>query len=213
MSPRPRLSQADYVAAAFDVADEHGMHALTLKSLGHRLGVDSTAVYRHFRSKHVLLLAMLDRLLVDVLEPPTAHASPRAEVEHITSVLRELLLTHPPLAVALAAVNELPDQRMRLTDRLVDALARMGLSGQPLVVHYQLIEHFVLGSCLFDGDHSPENWEVRKLRYTRIGTREFRAAARSESSVRTVAETVFATGIRLLLDSCEAAADQVSVAS
>ncbi len=208
MSPRARLTQADYVSAAFDVADEQGMHALTLKALGSRLGVDSTAVYRHFRSKDVLLLAMLDRLLVDVLEPPAAHPTPRAEIEHITAVLRDLLLTHPPLAVALAAVNELPEHSMRLTDRVVDALTRMGVSGPELVVHYQLIEHFVLGCCLFDGDNAPDNWAVRKQRYTRIGTREFRTAARSESSVRNVAETTYDTGIRLLLDSCEATVAQ-----
>jgi AcrR family transcriptional regulator len=206
MSPRARLSQADYVSAAFEVADEQGMQALTLKSLGSRLGVDSTAVYRHFRSKDVLLLAMLDRLVVEVLEPPTTHASPRAEVEHIASVLRDLLLAHPPLAVALAAVDELPDHGMRVTDRVVDALSRMGVSGPSLVVHYQLIEHFVLGACLFDGDSSAGTWEMRKQRYARIGTSEFRAAGRSESSARSIAETAYSTGIRLVLDSCEAAA-------
>jgi AcrR family transcriptional regulator len=207
VSGRPRLTQTDYVSAAFVVADDRGLQALTLKALGQHLGVDPTAVYRHFRSKDVLLLAMLDRLLVDVIEPPAAHATPRDEIEHIVSALRTVLLQHPPLAVALAAFNEPADDSAHLTDRVVDALSRMGLRGDQLVVHYQLIEHFVLGSCLFDGDGAPDNWAARRRRYERIGSREFRTAARSDGSVRTVADEVFDTGVRLLLDACEAAAD------
>ncbi len=194
------------MSAAFDVADERGLAALTLKALGQHLGVDPTAVYRHFRSKDVLLLAMLDRLLLDVIEPPAAHATPRAEIEHITLALRVVLLRHPPLAVALAAINEPADNSAHLTDRVVDALARMGLRGESLVVHYQLIEHFVLGTCLFDGDGAPDNWAVRRRRYERVGSREFRAAARSDASVRRVADEVFSSGMGLLLDACEAAA-------
>jgi AcrR family transcriptional regulator len=210
MSGRARLSQADYVTAAFQVADERGLQSLTLKALGQHLGVDSTAVYRHFRSKDVLLLAMLDRLLVDVLEPPAAHASPRDELVHIVGVLRTVLLRHPPLAVALAAINEPAENSAHLSDRVVDALARMGLHGEALVVHYQLIEHFVLGACLFDGDGAPDNWAVRRRRYERIGSREFRAAARSDGSVRRVADEAFTTGMTLLLDACEASAATVA---
>jgi TetR/AcrR family tetracycline transcriptional repressor len=206
MASRPRLNQADYVAAAFDVASDVGLHALTLKALGERLGVDSTAVYRHFRSKDLLLLAMLDRLLDDALEPTDAHASPRAELEHISTNLRAVLLANPPLAVALAGVTEAPDNGVRLSDRIVDALSRMGLQGEDLVVHYQLLEHVVVGSCMFDGDGAPDNWDIRRRRYERIGSREFRSVATSTASVRRVADDVFDLGVRLVLDACESAA-------
>lgn len=206
MASRPRLSQADYVAAAFVVADDIGLHGLTLKALGQQLGVDSTAVYRHFRSKDVLLLAMLDRLLEDVLQPSAEHATPRAELEHIATGLRSVLLANPPLAVALAGVAEPPANGVGLRDRIIDALARMGLEGQALVVHYQLLEHAIVGPCVFDGDGSPENWAIRRRRYERIASREFRDIARSDESVQMVAATAFDTGVRIVLDACESVA-------
>lgn len=203
MANRPRLSQSDYVAAAFTIADDVGLHALTLKALGERLGVDSTAVYRHFRSKDVLLLAMLDRLLDGKLDAAADHESPRTEIEHVAQVLREVLMAHPPLAVALAGVSEQSDTGARIGDRIVDAMARMGLEGDDLVVHYQLLEHVVVGACLFDGDDAPDDWERRRRGYERIGAREFRAVARSGASAQQVADAAFEAGVRLVLDACE----------
>jgi AcrR family transcriptional regulator len=36
---------------------------LTTRALGHRLGVDPTALYRHFRNKDELLTAMADSIV------------------------------------------------------------------------------------------------------------------------------------------------------
>ena len=47
---RTSHSRADYVAAALAIIDEHGLAGLTTRSLGDRLGVHGTAVYRHFQS-------------------------------------------------------------------------------------------------------------------------------------------------------------------
>ncbi|WP_260646025.1 helix-turn-helix domain-containing protein, partial [Staphylococcus aureus] len=68
------------MAAAFRVTDQIGLQALTLKALGQHLGVDSTAVYRHFRSKDVLLIAMMDRLLAERLLPSESFTDGRTEV-------------------------------------------------------------------------------------------------------------------------------------
>ena len=72
MPRRAQVSRADYVSAAFEISARSGMQSLTLKALGEHLGLDATAVYRHFRNKDMLLRAMLDQLLQGVLE----HAAP-----------------------------------------------------------------------------------------------------------------------------------------
>lgn len=46
------------LAEAIRVIQRHGMDALTLRGVGHRLGVSRTALYRHFASKHALLQAV-----------------------------------------------------------------------------------------------------------------------------------------------------------
>lgn len=206
MERRVPLTKQDYVAAAFEVADEVGLASLTLKALGERLGVDATAVYRHFGSKDLLLLAMLDELLSGVLAVEPVAVDPRQELISTAWAMRKVLLAHPPLAEALALIADVPNNSLRLTDRVVGGLARLGLSGDQLVVHYQLMEHFVLGSCLIESSGAPDNWEVRRRRYERIGSPEFRAAASTAANVERLAELTYSTGLDILLASAEAAA-------
>lgn len=207
MAGRPRLSQSDYVAAAFRIADDVGLQALTLKALGQHLGVDSTAVYRHFRSKDVLLIAMLDRLLSEQLRPSESFEDGRTEVEHIADVLRAVLIANPPLATAMIATLELPDSGVRLIERVADGLARMGLAGESLVQHYQMLEYFVLGTCMLDSDGSVEDWSVRRRRFEKVAAREFRTVARTGTDIQRVADAAFRSGINVLLDACAAAAN------
>lgn len=206
MERRAPLKKSDYVAAAFEIADEVGLASLTLKALGDRLGVDATAVYRHFGSKDLLLLAMLDELLGGVLAVETVAVDPRQELIATAWGMRKVLLAHPPLAEALATIADIPNNSLRLTDRVVGGLSRLGLSGDQLVVHYQMMEHFVLGSCLVEAAGTPDNWEVRRRRYERIGSPEFRAAAVSADNIERLADLTYATGLEILLSSAEAAA-------
>src|SRR4051794_39854993 len=67
-----RLDAPAIVDAAIRVMDADGLDALTMRRLGREMGADPTAMYRHFRSKDELLLAVCDRLLgsmLDALEP------------------------------------------------------------------------------------------------------------------------------------------------
>jgi AcrR family transcriptional regulator len=46
------------VTEALGTIDRHGVHALTLRSIGNHLGVSRTALYRHFADKPALLAAV-----------------------------------------------------------------------------------------------------------------------------------------------------------
>src|SRR5919108_3233672 len=61
--PRHSLTDQRILAEALALVDEAGLDALTTRALGQRLGVDPTAVYRHFRNKDELLGALADRIL------------------------------------------------------------------------------------------------------------------------------------------------------
>lgn len=201
MERRVPLNKADYVAAAFEIANEVGLSSLTLKALGDRLGVDATAVYRHFGSKDLLLVAMLDELLADVLAVQTETSDPVEELRSIGWALRKVLLAHPPLAEALATILDVPTSSLRLSDRVVHCLSQLGLSGDQLVVHNQLLEHFVIGSCLIEATGGSDNWEVRRRRYERIGSPDFRRASVSTENVERLAELTYETGLNLILAS------------
>lgn len=60
MGRRAILSRESIVATGMKIVEPEGPGALTLKRLGAALGVDSTALYRHFRNKDELLSALGD---------------------------------------------------------------------------------------------------------------------------------------------------------
>jgi AcrR family transcriptional regulator len=59
------LNKIEYVRVAMEFVEEHGLGQLTMRALGEQLGVDPTAVYRHFPSKEVMIEAMLDQMMAE----------------------------------------------------------------------------------------------------------------------------------------------------
>ena len=63
-----RLTRPAIVEAATTLVRHGGPGALTMKALGHELGADPSAVYRHVEDKDELLRAVGDRLLDGVVD-------------------------------------------------------------------------------------------------------------------------------------------------
>ena len=164
MPRRAQVSRADYVSAAFEISARSGMQSLTLKALGEHLGLDATAVYRHFRNKDTLLRAMLDQLLQGVLERATPSDDPIVELTRLADGLRPVLLAYPMLTRALALAPDSASTSQRFTDRVLDGMRRLGLDGEALVETYLIVENYVIGSCLLDSEGEPDNWELRRRR-------------------------------------------------
>ncbi len=55
---REALSRDRIVAAALELADEHGLEGLTMRALGRKLGVEAMALYHYFPSKAALIEAI-----------------------------------------------------------------------------------------------------------------------------------------------------------
>ncbi|WP_027235649.1 TetR/AcrR family transcriptional regulator [Leisingera caerulea] len=58
---RPRLSEEDWLAAAYEVLTESGVEAVKVMPLAKRLGVARTSFYWHFKDREELLEAMVRR--------------------------------------------------------------------------------------------------------------------------------------------------------
>ena len=62
-SPRQRTLSRDIIlSGALDLVDEEGLSALSLRSLGKRLGVSQAAFYRHFPDKAALLEGIAEQV-------------------------------------------------------------------------------------------------------------------------------------------------------
>ena len=197
----PSLSRDDYVRVALEFVATHDISELTIRALGQQLGVDPTALYRHFPSKESLLDAMLESVLADVGQRHDPEgASPREAIAAMVMNIREAFRANARLsAVYVSASGNFPSGLV-LTRRISNHLRALGLTGVDLVRTYQMIEGYTLGASVFDAGGAPDTWAIRQTRYRYVNLPEFDAVAVDPDAVRDVADAGFVRAINLILD-------------
>ena len=145
-SSKPRALSRDIIlSAALELVDEEGLSALSLRSLGKRLGVSQAAFYRHIPDKAALLegiseqvwrltfdsfLARVEGGKVDVPgAPQAASASPLlAYMREYAHCLAATLRAHPgTVMLLLTHPMSTPEQLSQLA-RVFVALAKRGFT-------------------------------------------------------------------------------------
>jgi AcrR family transcriptional regulator len=89
-----RLDLDTVVDTAIDLADDHGLEAVSLRGIARRLGVTPMALYRYVESKDDLLDAMADRLYADVIAS-NADGEWWDMLAELARSTRSVLLAHP----------------------------------------------------------------------------------------------------------------------
>src|SRR5919112_3075170 len=69
---RPRVSREQVLDAALELADEGGIAAVTMASVGARLGVEAMSLYRHVGNKEEMLDGLIDRVFAEIDVPADA---------------------------------------------------------------------------------------------------------------------------------------------
>lgn len=196
ITTRKNLRKADYIAAAFAFVDANGIEVMTMRSLGAHMGVDPTAVYRHFLTKEDLVNALVDQFLQTIYSSlNTKLKDPRTRIIDRAMCTRREFEKHPDVGVALVFGNGQSWTGLTLSRDIADDLASLGVPAKSIPVAYQMLEGFVIGSCCQDFIRSPENFAIRRLRYRAIDRPAFDAISKNESSVRKVANTAFSDGL------------------
>ena len=197
------LNQSEYVRVAMEFVEEHGLGQLTMRALGEQLGVDPTAVYRHFPSKEVMIEAMLDQMMAESAAIEPAGDSPRERILSTALNLRSVFHAHPQLTTAFATAIGTYPNGLILTKRLVTELRAIGLKDDDLVQMYQTMESYVMGSATFEAGGNPSAFEQRAQRYRVINEPEFDVASTDSESVKHIAHRGFVLTLNLLVDESE----------
>ncbi len=148
--PRARLTRSTIVDACIGVMQ--GGNDLTFARLGGRLGVDPTAVYRHFRDKDELLRAVTDRILgpVTVGLPAGRPATWRTVVTEVCVRLRHAHLSHPRLAAPSQPGPPMQANEFAITEVLLTSLRAAGLSERNAALAYHALIELTVGSASLD---------------------------------------------------------------
>jgi AcrR family transcriptional regulator len=133
------------VDAALTVTDRDGLSALTFEALGRELGAHPTAIYRHFRDKDELLLAVTDELhalaQADGLPVTVDWAH---DLRMIARRIHGSFMAHPQVGQLLAARTARRRHEFDAVEYIVGCLRRAGLDDVEAARCYRVFADVVL---------------------------------------------------------------------
>ncbi|MFB7597188.1 TetR/AcrR family transcriptional regulator [Streptomyces sp. NPDC056160] len=128
---RAVLSREAILKAAMRLCSPEGGGLLTFSRLGRELGADPTAVYRHFRDKDELVLALTDLLIEESLalaaRSAPDHRHWRNWLSATAHAIRTVHLARPALAVLCATRTTASPAETKSVEEIIDVLHRAGL--------------------------------------------------------------------------------------
>lgn len=150
MGRRAILSRERITAAGKQIVEREGPQALTLKRLGGVLGVDASALYRHFRNKDELIAAIGDELLAGYIADPAEDVAWREGVTEICVQLRSASITQPVVVDIVRFGPPRQANELKITEVLLRLLRRGGLDAPAAGAAYHALIGLTLGSAAID---------------------------------------------------------------
>ena len=145
---RTRLDAETIIAAGLELAAESDAVLFSAKDLGARLGVDPTAISRHFRNKGHLMEALLDELNARSVRAVTAPLDDwRGRLRELAGATLEISCAHPSIAAEAMVLTTHGPGELDAIELMLEAFTRAGLDPDEVVRHYALFASHVLSSA------------------------------------------------------------------
>lgn len=142
--PRGALTPEVIVDESMRLLDEAGVAGFSLPELGRALGADPTAVYRHFRNKDDLVLAIADRLIEAATDGFAASACWVLTISDLAHRLRRVYLAHPAAASLSSLRTTQRPAEIQAVEWIVAAIRAAGFEGEEAALMYRLVSDFSL---------------------------------------------------------------------
>jgi AcrR family transcriptional regulator len=133
-NPRLPLTRERVLRAAVDLADARGIESLTMRNLGHELGVEAMSLYNHVANKEDVLDGVVAVVTgevlaaVDEIEPPSSAAEWKPAMRRRILAAREVLLRHRWAPGVLESRTTAPPTVLQLYDSLLGLMLEAGFS-------------------------------------------------------------------------------------
>ena len=159
--PRAPLNRERVLRAAIDVADDGGIDSLTMRKLGHRLGVEAMSLYNHVTNKDDILDGMID-LVVSEIDLPSFGVDWREAMRRRATSARDVFSRHPWASVLIDSRESSGPARLRYFDWVIGTLRQAGFSLELAVRAFSLLDSYFYGfgrqqlNLSSGGDAAPE---------------------------------------------------------
>ena len=149
---RKALSRELILEAALGIVGTDDMNELTMSRLGRALDADPSAVYRHFRNKDELLLAMADVQMEEVVRTYEPGDDAYANLRHMMWVLRRSYLSRPGLARAVASRFTGGAAETVLVHHMIDNVKSLGYDESDAIARVRAVAEMTLGHIIMTAE-------------------------------------------------------------
>lgn len=131
---RTPLTRDRVLAGAVELADAHGIDALTMRNLAGRLGVEAMSLYHHVPGKDALLTGVVDALIAEILadvaadETVPARRDWSASLRHLILTARGVMLRHRWAPALMQRTPVLTPSLIAYYDRVLGIMIDGGFS-------------------------------------------------------------------------------------
>ncbi len=131
--------------AAIAIADEHGLDAVSMRSVAERVGVTPMALYPHVGSKTALLDDMYGRIVSELMSVPPAGDSWQERLQNLARSARIQFGQRPWLVTLMFARPSVTLDGLRGTDFVYQALLEAGVPQAEVPRVERLVTTFIFG--------------------------------------------------------------------
>ena len=144
MARRTPLSKDRVLRTAAELADEHGLEALSMRRLARKLGVEAMSLYNHVANKDEILNGILD-LVVGEIELPGEDVEWKTAIRRAAISTRDVLLRHRWAAGLWMSRQSGGPARLRHGDWMLRTLRAGGLPPDLVYHAFHVLESHLLG--------------------------------------------------------------------
>lgn len=147
--PKSKISLADLVKAAIEIADREGMDAVSTRRVAEAVGISTMSFYTHIPNKSVLIDLMLDAISggPDGATLPTFETARwRENLSMVARAYRDFYLQHPWALQVATHRPVLGPNTMRSYEAILSAVDGIGLDEVEMDMTVSLITSYVFGA-------------------------------------------------------------------
>jgi AcrR family transcriptional regulator len=145
--PRPRLNRDLVLRTALELADTHGIDALTMRRLAQELMVEAMSLYHHVANKVELLDGMIDLVFAEI-DLPSRENDWKTALRARAISAHKALVSHP-WSIGLMESRSAPGPAtLRHHDAVLGCLRAGGFSIPATAHAYSLLDSYIYGFAL-----------------------------------------------------------------
>jgi AcrR family transcriptional regulator len=157
---REPLSRSRILTAALDLADEGGVDAISMRRLGHQLGVEAMSLYNHVANKDDILDGLAEFVLGEI-DTPSLEDDWKDGMRRRATSAREVFRRHPwAMGLVERHSHTTSPQRLGYHDAILGVLRDAGFDDRLAMRAFSILDAYIFGFILqelslsFDDDAS-----------------------------------------------------------